>query len=368
TGSLQYYPHSRALKETPSFRSFAVSPSGKAKAVNFFGYKAGMVQVAGKDLRKGTPSAGHEVVVPATVIECPGLQIVGVRVLGQNDERTGSNVLTEVWVEKGPKHLNKKVINFKAPQSKKKKEHPHTSWTDIEKEKDRIVKVQLLVATQPSLTNFGKKKPEIAQVTLTGAIADQLAFAKEKLGSELHVSDVLENNTLVDVKAVSKGKGMQGVIKRHNVKIQRHKAKKQRAVGSIGPWHPPTVMWTVARPGQMGYNSRTEFNKKILMIGAKGKPIAPNSGFAHYGVIQNDFVLVAGSVPGPAKRLVSLRLPVRAFRPDRIKFSELTFISTVTHGAASSEETPKAVKIEHVKEEKKEQKDAAELLKEAAAK
>lgn len=353
TGSLQFYPRSRASTQTPHFRAFAAPQTGKAKAVNFFGYKAGMIQVAGKDLRKGTASAGHEIVVPATVIECPALQVVGVRVLGQNEERTGTNVLTEVWVEKSPKHLQKRIVNFKQAQSKKKKDRTHASWEDVEKVLDRVTEVRLLVATQPGLTNFGKKRPEVAEVALSGGITEQIAFGKEKLGNELSITDVLENNTLVDVKSVSKGKGMQGVIKRHNVKIQRHKAKKQRAVGSIGPWHPPTVMWTVARPGQMGYSFRTEFNKKILMIGAKGKPITPKSGFPHYGVVQNDFVVLAGSVMGPAKRLVSLRTPVRPFRADRIKFAELSFISTVTSGAAATEDASKAVKMETAKEEKK---------------
>ncbi|MBS3062076.1 MAG: 50S ribosomal protein L3 [Candidatus Diapherotrites archaeon] len=367
TGSLQYYPRSRADKETPSFRAFSAPKAGKAKAVNFFGYKAGMVQIGGKDLRKSTPSTGHDIIMAGTVIECPPLRVIGIRVTGWNDGRTGINVLTEMWADKADRHLQKKIYNFKSPQSKKKKTKTvYKTISDLEKIKDQIANVRLLVATQPSLTGFGKKKPDVSEVAISGGVDEQLAFAKEKLGNELHLKEVFENNTLMDVKAVSTGKGMQGVIKRHNVKIQRHKAKKQRAVGSIGPWHPPTVMWTVARAGQMGYNSRTEFNKKILVLGEKGKAISPSSGFAHYGNVSNDFVLVAGSIPGPSKRCIGLRLPTRPSRENRIKLEEISFISTVTHGKAATEETPKAAKVEAQKVEKKEHKSVEDELKQAA--
>ncbi len=347
TGSLQYYPRSRAKKETPIFHAYASLGSGnKTKALNFYGYKAGMVQVGGKDTRKATPSSGHDIVFSATVIECPPIKVLGVRAFGYNqDGRTGTNVLTEVWADKADRHVQKK-LNFKQTKSKKKKDHVYKTIADLEKIKGDLTYLRLLVATQPGLTNFGKKRPDVAEIGLSGTLEEQLSFAKEKLGGDLHVKDVFDQNGMVDIKAVSTGKGMQGVIKRHNVKIQRHKAKKQRVVGSIGPWHPPTVMWTVARAGQMGYNSRTEFNKKILMVGDKGKAIAPSKGFSHYGTVQNEFLLVAGSIPGPAKRCVAIRLPVRPSRENRIKLDELSFISTVTQGKAATEETPKAAKAD----------------------
>ena len=75
------------------------------------------------------------------------------------------------------------------------------------------------------------------------------------------IADVFTGEHFIDIRAVSKGKGMQGPVKRAGVKMQRPKAKKRRIVGSISPWNPSTVMWQVPRPGQMGYHSRTEYNK-----------------------------------------------------------------------------------------------------------
>lgn len=368
TGSLQYYPHGRAQKETPSFRSFSVSSAGKPKAVNFFGYKAGMIQLGGKNLRKATPSSGHDIVLNGTVIECPPVRVFGIRAMGL-DDKSRVSVLTEISAEKTDRHLLRRMHSFHQKKSeKKKKENPKASVSDLEKIRDGVVSIRLLVHTQPSLTNFGKKKPDVSEIALSGKRDDQIAFAKEKLGSDLRLSDVFDSGLLVDVKAVSKGKGMQGVIKRHNVKMQRHKAKITRVVGSIGPWHPPTVMWTVARPGHMGYNSRTEFNKKILMIGEKGKPIAPDSGFPHYGVIENDFVVVAGSVPGPSKRCVALRIAMRPMRENRIKIDEFSFVSSVTKPVQGPDEIVKKSKILMKKEEKKEHASVEQELQQTAAK
>ena len=88
----------------------------------------------------------------------------------------------------------------------------------------------------------------------------------------------------------------------------------------IGAWHPSRVQFTVARAGQKGYHHRTEINKKIYRIGEgkdKGnastpadvteKQITPMGGFPHYGVVNQDFVMIKGCVVGPKKRVLTLR-------------------------------------------------------------
>jgi large subunit ribosomal protein L3 len=73
---------------------------------------------------------------------------------------------------------------------------------------------------------------------------------------------------LVDTIAITKGKGIQGPVKRWGIKRLPHKSRKTvRGVGSIGPWTPGTVMYSVPRAGQMGFHQRTEYNKQILKIG-----------------------------------------------------------------------------------------------------
>jgi large subunit ribosomal protein L3 len=45
--------------------------------------------------------------------------------------------------------------------------------------------------------------------------------------------------------------------------------------------------------------------------GKRGEEITPKGGFLNYGDIRNNYVLIHGSVPGPTKRLIRLRDPVR---------------------------------------------------------
>jgi large subunit ribosomal protein L3 len=70
-------------------------------------------------------------------------------------------------------------------------------------------------------------------------------------------------------------------------------------------------MYTVAHQGQHGYHQRTEYNKLIMKIGTKEEQITPAGGFKKYGEVRNDFLVMKGSVQGPAKRLITLRNPIR---------------------------------------------------------
>ena len=99
----------------------------------------------------------------------------------------------------------------------------------------------------------------------------------------------------------------------------------------IGPWHPGRVMHTVARAGQMGYHHRTERNKRIHKIGigtvynckdnGRGvadptcKSITPLGGFPHYGVVNEDYLMLKGTVMGTKKRPITIR---RALFPPKI--------------------------------------------------
>jgi len=185
-----------------------------------------------------------------------------------------------------------------------------------------------LVHTQPHSTGIGKKKPEVSEIHLSGKVEGQFAFSKDKLGKELKLEEVFKEKQFVDVKAVTKGKGFQGVIKRFGVKMHRPKAKKRRIVGSIGPWTPSTVMWTVARPGQMGYHNRTEYNKRVIMLGNKPDSVNPKGGFPYYGIIKNDFLVLSGSTPGIVKRCIALREPIRKTEEKKSNLMDISFVGT----------------------------------------
>ena len=94
-------------------------------------------------------------------------------------------------------------------------------------------------------------------------------------------------------------------------------------VGCIGAWHPAAVKWTVACTGQLGYHSRNKINKKVYRISASAIGRAKNNatteadaiekiithvgGFLHYGVVNDDFVMVKGGIVGTRKRPIILR-------------------------------------------------------------
>jgi len=126
---------------------------------------------------------------------------------------------------------------------------------------------------------------------------------------------------MIDAIAVTKGHGYQGVTSRWGTKkLPRKTHKGLRKVACIGAWHPSHVQWTVARAGQEGYHHRTSVNHKIYRIGRAGdesnasteqdvtkKTITPLGGFVRYGDVNNDFVMVKGSIPGTKKRVMTLR-------------------------------------------------------------
>ncbi len=302
-GSLAFYPRKRAKRIVPRFRSWP--SSNETRPLGFYGYKAGMIHLFYTDARKRTPTSGKEVFSAATVIETPPLFVYGVRFYGDNGGRLYT--ITEIWAEKLPKYMERRIT----PPEKV----DHT-WPES---LNGIKAVRLLISTQPWLIGL-KKTPDIGEIAIGGPVERAIEYGKEVLGKEIPISSVFSAGEYIDVKAVTKGKGFQGVVKRFGVFEFGHKKEKtKRGVGSIGPWHPAKVMWTVPRPGQMGFHTRTEYNKYIFLIGnGKEQPITPKSGFKHYGIVTSDYIIVKGSIPGPSKRIIALR---KAIRPPRTTLS-----------------------------------------------
>ncbi|MFB6295151.1 MAG: 50S ribosomal protein L3, partial [Candidatus Nanohaloarchaea archaeon] len=78
------------------------------------------------------------------------------------------------------------------------------------------------------------------------------------------------------------------------------------------------------QPGGMGYNKRTELNKRVLAVGDDPSEVTPDSGFKNYGEVESTYLLVKGSVPGSAKRLIMLRPAAR--KDDYPENPEITHI------------------------------------------
>ena len=116
------------------------------------------------------------------------------------------------------------------------------------------------------------------------------------LGQELTAS-LFEAGEVVDVTGISKGKGYQGVIKRHGQHIgpKGHGSGAHRIVGSMGPIAPNRIAPGKKLPGQMGHVTRTVQNLEIVAVD-----------------VENNLLLIKGSVPGPKKGLVIVKSGIKA--------------------------------------------------------
>lgn len=118
-----------------------------------------------------------------------------------------------------------------------------------------------------------------------------------ELAQEIKV-DIFEAGDKVDATAISKGKGFQGAIKRHNQHRgpMTHGSKFHRHAGSNGAASDPSKVFKGKKmPGQMGNKKITIQNLEVVRVDA-----------------ENNLLLVKGSVPGPKKSLVTIKEAVKA--------------------------------------------------------
>jgi large subunit ribosomal protein L3 len=301
-GSHAYSPRKRAVSQTPRLDSWPEISEGP-KLQGFAGYKAGMTHAFVVDFNKNSLTAGQEIQVPVTVLEVPPMKVAAVRVY--ESSRYGLKTAGEVWASGLDQTLARRLPIPKNQDVEK-------AWSELSK-KD-IEDVRVLTYTQPKLvTGVPKKVPDLMETRVGGgSVAERLEYAKGLLGKDITVTEFAKDGAIIDVSAVTKGKGFQGAVKRWGVKLLSHKnSKHRRMVGTLAPKRPGFVRPQVPQAGQVGYHQRTEFNKRILKIGEKGDEVNPKGGFIHYGNVRNSYVLIHGSVPGPTKRLIRLRDPVR---------------------------------------------------------
>lgn len=336
-GSLAVWPRVRSRRETPRVRTWAKRDG--AKLLGFAGYKAGMTTLLVNDNRPHSKTKDTTIPLPATILECPPMRIASVRFYGPLTtvpspssspslaaSSSGVRVIADIFTGNDPA-LAKSLTKHKKVAVEKAK-------TDLRKAKERIAEftaLTLLLYTQPKLVGIEKKKPELLEVAVSGTLEEQFAFVENSLGKDLSLADVFEPGMQVDVKGVTKGKGFQGTTKRFGTKVRGRKTEKaKRGPGNLGPWHPAKVMYTAPQAGKMGYHHRTDYNKHILKIGTDPAEVNPDGGFLHYGLIRNPYIVVKGSVPGPAKRLIRVNVPIRPNRLIPKEAPEIVKISTTS--------------------------------------
>jgi large subunit ribosomal protein L3 len=278
--------------------------------LGFIGYKAGVTTVSMVEDHAGSPNFGKEIVSPVTVLDTPPAIVCAIRAYTRDSY--GLKTLTEAWMKEPPKDIERLITPPKNPE-------PEKGLKVMEENQEKIAEFRLLVATQPRLTRVPKKKPELVEIKADGpSVKAQFEYIKPLLGKKISITDVFKEGQFIDVLSITKGKGIQGPVKRWGVKKLSHKGRKlKRGIGTLGGWSPSRVLYTVPRAGQMGYHQRTEYNKRILKIGTNGAEATPRGGFLRYGPIKGIYTIIKGSLPGSAKRLVRLRYPARP--PKRVQ-------------------------------------------------
>ena len=117
-----------------------------------------------------------------------------------------------------------------------------------------------------------------------------------EVGQEVKV-EVFAEGDVVDVTGVTKGKGFQGVIKRHGQSRgpMAHGSRYHRRPGSMGPVAPNRVFKQKKLPGQMGGTVVTIQNLEIVKVD-----------------VERNLLLVKGNVPGSKKALVAVKTAVKS--------------------------------------------------------
>lgn len=313
SGSMQVWPRKRARRQYPRVRSWAIS--NEKKALGFAGYKVGMTHVIHIDNAKTSRTKGEEIFCPCTVIECPALKVAAIRLYSSTPY--GLQPKTQFF----SKILEKNLIERKLLKSTKQNEEnlAKISINDFDD-------LRLVVYTQPDAIGL-KKRPELFEIALGSSKDDKLVYAKEKLGKEITIKDVFSEGNQVDIHSVTKGKGLQGPVKRYGISLKSHKSEKSRRASVLAPEGYAKVSSYAHQSGQMGYHTRTEHNKKILKIGDNGNDIKMKGGFLRYGNVKNNYIVLKGSVGGPRKRLIRFNLATRPNKKFTKEAPQITYTS-----------------------------------------
>ena len=323
-GSLAFSPRKRAKSQIPTMRSWSKG-NNEPKLGGFAGYKVGMTHVIMMDDMPNSLTEGTEISVPVTVLEVPAMKIAAIRVYGKKGPY-GTKTLGEAWSGDLDSTLDRKLFTAKKTNTK-------NALEKIGKlvEEGKVANIHLISYTLPSLiAGIPKKKPDVMENRIVGGdMAARLEYATSLIGKSVEVSDVFNTGDMIDVLAITIGKGTQGPVKRWGINLMKHKHSRQgslRQIGTLGPWNPSRVSWRVPQLGQTGYHQRTEYNKRIIKIGENGGEVTPKGGFLNYGEVSGNYLLLKGSVPGPKRRLIRLRPAIRGDK-QQIGAPQVSYIS-----------------------------------------
>jgi large subunit ribosomal protein L3 len=164
-------------------------------------------------------------------------------------------------------------------------------------EKDGYTAVRLAFETVPAAKLNKPRAGEFKKAGVEPArhVAEVRDWQGPELGQEISCEQFAEGE-LVDVTATSKGKGFQGMVKRHRFGRgpETHGSMNVRQPGSIGATDAARVFKGVKMAGQMGNRRTTVQGLKVIRVDA-----------------ERNLILVNGGVPGADGAVVMVRGSVK---------------------------------------------------------
>ncbi|TDF91451.1 50S ribosomal protein L3 [Paenibacillus piri] len=145
-------------------------------------------------------------------------------------------------------------------------------------------------------------KPELGHAKKAGATPKRyikefrgVQIAEYEVGQEIK-ADLFAEGEFVDVTGTSKGKGFQGVIKRHNQSTgpMAHGSRYHRGPGSMGSIQANRVPKGKKLPGHMGHETVTIQRLEVIKVD-----------------VERNVLLIKGSIPGPKNSFVSVKSTVK---------------------------------------------------------
>lgn len=149
-------------------------------------------------------------------------------------------------------------------------------------QKGHLSKVQ---SSKSKVQNFGKY---LREFRLENTNEEPL---KLKIGDKIKV-DIFKEGDKVSVSGISKGKGFQGVVKRHGFSTgpASHGSDHHREPGSIGSMFPQHVVKGRKLPGRMGGTKVTIKNLEVVKVDGN-----------------RNIICIKGAVPGPKNELLLIK-------------------------------------------------------------
>lgn len=209
--------------------------------------------------------------------------------------------------------------------------------------------------------SYGERKSKNISKSVKGHVKKALGredvrylreFRLKEDNSNIEIGKMIDVSTfaggdIVDVTGTSKGKGFQGVVRRHGFSGSKktHGNKDQlRASGSVGPKGPAHVFKGTKMGGRMGGDRITTKNMEIVDID-----------------LENNVIFVKGAVPGATNSLVIIKgegelLVKDSVKTEKVKEKKEELVENKTEEVENKTEEKTEEKIAEKVEEKKEEK------------